>query len=121
MHRFTESEQIILKSLSAALNPEKHIELNSELLNQADWDTVGLISSHHAVSPMVFDSIAKYRQVIPNDVFSKWYSHILKALSSNAATTETQDQLVDMLDGRFDYIILKGLAAAAYYPKSELR
>ncbi len=121
MHRFTESEQIVLKSLSAAINPEKQIELDNELLNQADWDTVGLISSHHAVSPMVFDFISNYREKIPNDIFRKWYNHILKALSSNAAVAETQEQLVYMLNGYFDYVILKGLAAAAYYPKPELR
>ncbi len=121
MHRFTESEQIVLKSLSAAINPEKQIELDSDMLNRADWDTVGLISSHQAVSPMVFDVISKYREKIPNDIFRKWYNHILKALSSNAAVAGVQEQLVSMLSGNFDYVILKGLAAAAYYPKPELR
>ncbi len=121
MQKFSLCEQIVLESLSVALNTDKQIEINSELFNQADWDTVGLISSQHAVAPLVFDTISKYKENIPKEIFAKWYRHILKTLSDNSKVQSSQNELVEMLGQKTDYVILKGLAAAAYYPKPELR
>ncbi len=120
MQKFSLCEQIVLDALSVSLNPDKQIKVDSELFNQADWDTVGLISSQHAVAPLVFDTILKYKDNIPKAIFAKWYKHILKTLSDNSKVQDSQNELAQMM-GTKDYVILKGLSSASYYPKPELR
>lgn len=120
MREFSLSQKIVLELLSSAVTVTKP-NIDNETLTQADWDTIGLISSHHAVTPMVFDAMAQYKSLIPKEIYSKWYSHILKVLSQNSVVQGAQDELCKLLGNSTDYVILKGLAAAAYYIKPELR
>ncbi len=121
MREFSLSEKIILELLSLSLNGNSHTNIDNEIISRADWDTIGLISSHHAITPMVFDQMANYKNVIPKDIYVKWYGHILKVLSQNSVVQGAQQELTAVLGEKYDYVILKGLAAAAYYPKPELR
>ncbi len=121
MREFSLSEKIILELLALSINGNSDMNIDNEIIERADWDTIGLISSHHAVTPMVFDRMAKFKDLIPKDIYSKWYSHILKVLSQNSVVQNAQQELTMALKGKYDYVILKGLAAAAYYPKPELR
>ena len=114
------SEKIVLELLSAAVtNTQPNID--DKLLASADWDTIGLIASHQAVTPMIFDQMAKYRTAIPKEIFIKWYNHILKVLSQNSVVEKAQKELTEILNDKYDYVILKGIAAAFYYNKPELR
>lgn len=121
MREFSLSEKIILELLSLSLNGNSNMKIDNEIMAQADWDTIGLISSHHAVTPMVFDQMANFKSVVSKDIYLKWYSHILKILSQNSVVQKAQQELTNLLCENYDYVILKGLAAAAYYPKPELR
>lgn len=121
MRELSLSEKVILELLSKALNGNLQTNIDNEIIARADWDAIGLISSHHAVTPMVFDGLSQFKGAIPKDIYSKWYSHVLKILSQNAVVQSAQQELIDVLGGKYDYVILKGLAAAAYYPKPELR
>ena len=121
MREFSLSEKVILELLAQSLKGNSNINIDNETIARADWDTIGLISSHHAVTPMVFDQMANFKSLIPKDVYSKWYNHILKILSQNSVVQSAQQELKDVIGEKYDYVILKGLAAAAYYPKPELR
>ena len=120
MFDFSVSEKIVLELLSAAVNSTQP-NIDEQTLTEADWDTIGLISSYHAVTPMIFDQIVRYRNLIPKEIFAKWYEHILKVLSQNSVVENAQKELTEILGDKYDYVILKGIAAAYYYPKPELR
>lgn len=114
------SEKIVFELLSSAvINTQPNID--EKTLTMADWDTIGLIASHQAVTPMIFDQMVKYKSVVPKEIFIKWYNHILKVLSQNSVVENAQKELTEILNDKHDYVILKGIAAAYYYPKPELR
>lgn len=120
MSNFTLTEEILLKLLSASINGTK-AQIDEETLKQADWNAIGLFSFKQAVSLAVFDVVTPYKKYIPANIYDKWYAHVLKAFSKNSALDSAQKQLHEEICNDCDYAILKGIAAAQYYNRPELR
>lgn len=120
MRNFTLTEEILLKALSSSINGIA-LQIEEDKLKQTDWNAIGLLSSKQAVSLAVFDAVTPYKRYIPSTVYDKWYAHVLKGFSKNSVLESAQKQLHTEICADCDYAILKGMAAAQYYPKPELR
>ncbi len=95
-----------------------------ELSDEAtiDWRAVAKEAAQQAVSLLAFDSASKVVEHIPAEVYRQWTERAFAAMSVNARIDHIQHELTALLDrDHHPYVILKGAASAAYYPKAELR
>lgn len=120
MKNFTLTEEVLLELLSSSINGTK-VQIEEEKLKQTDWNTIGLLSSKQAVSLAVFDAVTPYKKYIPSNIYDKWYAHVLKGFSKNSVLEAAQKELHNEICKDCNYAILKGMAAAQYYLKPELR
>ena len=120
MEKFSLTQEVLLKLLSAAINGTK-TEIEEEKLKQTDWKAIGLLSSRQAVSLAVFDAVTPYKKQIDSYIYDNWYSHVLKGFSKNSIIIAAQKQLNDEICSDGNYAVIKGISAAKYYLKPELR
>ena len=91
-----------------------------------DWDGVDLEVVHHelrmqAISPMAFQWLNQ-SLITDQDLKSAWIDEILNNIFGWYMMLNEQDKLVNLLENNgFTFVIMKGLANAALYPKPELR
>ena len=96
--------------------------IQEELLSALDWETVMQESCQQAVALQVFDVVGKYRRYMPETVYQDWFRIAMKSMRNNLRVQQGQKELVQLLEkGGYPYVILKGTAAAAWYPRPELR
>ena len=121
MRELTREETVLLHLLGCSLNPETG-QLPDDMLLQTDWKAVMDESAQQAVLLLAFDTAAAYKKFIPDEVWQVWFQRSSRVLASNLRVNQSQRELVGLLDEKgYPYVILKGEAAAAYYPKPELR
>ncbi len=114
------AEQTLLLQLIRAALTDVPIELSDEA--NIDWRAVAKEAAQQAVSLLAFDSAAKVAEHIPADFYAQWTSHAFSAMAKDAHIGGVQHELTALLsENGYPYIILKGAASAAYYPKAELR
>ncbi len=111
--------QLVANSIS---NQPKDAVLNNANCNQIDWKKVVEESCSHAVALATFDAVLPYKGLIEQKIYDYWRNISASILQSNFSVMYAQVELIDMLQKTsVDYVILKGTAAAEYYPKPELR
>lgn len=121
MRELTREEAVLLHLLGRSLRPETE-PLPEELLTQTDWSAVMDESAHQAVLVSAFDAAAPYKKFIPDAAWQDWFRRSSRVLMSNLRVSNSQRELVKVMGEKdYPYVILKGEAAAAYYPKPELR
>lgn len=114
-------EDALLLKLLASFVTGMPAELPSAITDAA-WNRILHESTMQAVSLMVFDAMGKHKERIPADIYEKAFARSCSCLTSNAKVEYAQSELVNILDRHgAPYVILKGEASAAYYPKPELR
>lgn len=87
-----------------------------------DWSSVAKEAKQQAVSLLAFDAAAKVADQIPADVYAQWTERAFGAMAVDARIDHVQQELTVLLEqNHHPYVILKGAASAAYYPKAELR
>ena len=119
MKPLTAEQTVLLQLIRAALT-DTPVELSSEAV--IDWRAVAKEAAQQAVSLLAFDSAAKVAKHIPADVYARWTSLALSAMTKDARIGGIQHELTNILsENGYAYVILKGAASAAYYPKAELR
>jgi hypothetical protein len=114
------SEQKVLLSLIKSQITETDISLS----DFGDFDITKVISEAkaQAVFLMAMDKAASIKEALPKDVFQKEYQLLLMQSVKNAEVESSQKELVEILTkARKPYAIIKGEAAAFYYPRPELR
>ena len=119
-----ELENRVLLSLIAKSSFGKDIPFlqDNEKIEDIDWAKVYKESVQQTVALYASDSVSPYRKYIPNEIMGKWIAYSGKVFSSNMFVMNYQSELVNFLEGNnYKYIILKGLAAASYYEKPDLR
>lgn len=113
----TFEQKLLLKYMAAAIRGEKP----EEAPETTDWRTLLAEAYEQGVPLLLFDVLSQLRQ-IPEPVFSKSFALARRCTAHNLRAESTQDLLVSTLHAEdHPYVILKGEAAAAYYPKPELR
>lgn len=89
---------------------------------ECDWDMLASEARQHCVLLSIFGEISKLKKVIPEIVFERQTRCCYTHLAANTKVSIGQKQLVALLEQKgFPYTIIKGEAAAFFYPKPELR
>ena len=116
-------EQNILLNLTARSICEKpsSIVLSEEELEKVDWEAIVKESIAQAVPLATFDAVAVYKKYIPENVYAHWKNVAAGVLRTDFMVAQSQVDLIALLSEKYPYIILKGLAAGAYYPNPEMR
>lgn len=116
-------EQKILLNLTARSIHENpfSITLTEIELDGADWEEIVKESIVQAVPLVAFDAATIYKQYISEDIYSRWRNIAAGVLRKDFIVAQSQANLIELLNGKYPYIILKGMAAGAYYPNPEMR
>ena len=87
-----------------------------------DWESVIVESKAQAVLLLACDSAAKVKEHMPTGLFEQWKAVAFKSMMNNMRVQNAQKDMVSiMAEKQSAYVILKGQAAAHYYPRPELR
>lgn len=114
----TKEQELLLEVLAHSING------NTLTVKCEDIDWVDFIkeSVSQTVSVCCFDSVTPVKEKIPEDIYKKWFNHSCGSMAINSFVEKSQKELVSLLEkGGYDYIIIKGLTAASYYEKPEMR
>ena len=93
-------------------------ELCEEELKTADWAEVLKEAKAQAVPLMAAEALVNYREYIPN--YKDWENVAAAAHTVNVRTAYEEQRLGHIMENR-PFLILKGMAAASYYPKPHER
>lgn len=117
----TTEERVLLHLLAVSLGAERS-PLTDEERRDVDWAQVVRESTHQAVCPLVFEAAAAYQADMPKEVYEQWFAASYTYLRNAYKVFRSQKHLVERMDENgYPCIILKGTAAAAYYPEPEKR
>lgn len=117
----TAEQKTLLHLLAVALGAERS-PLSKQHCAAVDWEQVAKESVHQTVCPLVFEAASVYEVSIPPNVFERWFSLSYGYLRYAHATFESQRHLAELMnENGCKFVILKGTAAAAYYPAPEKR
>ena len=116
----TKEQKFLLKVLSSFINRKRFVFDESEICG-FKWGDFVKESVYQAVCFSVLENSKDFRQFIPEETYKKWKGYSIRVLRANANVLKTQNELIDILDGKYKYIILKGFAAASYYDSPSLR
>lgn len=120
--KLTREQKILLNLTARSIceNPSL-ITLEEGNFDGADWEGIVKEAIAQAVPLVTFDAVAIYKQHIPEDVYSRWKNIAAGVLRKDFMVAQSQADLIELLNNKYPYIILKGMAAGAYYPNPELR
>ncbi len=117
----TAEERVLLHLLAVALGSQRP-PLSDQDLHKVDWAKVMEESVQQAVCPLAFEAAAAYEAVIPSETYGRWFSTCYAYLRSAYQVFHSQQHLSELMaQNGYPFIILKGTAAAAYYPEPEKR
>ncbi len=109
----------MLELMGAAIRKERVDTLADREIH---WEQLIQESKAQAVSLLLFDGISHLQGEIPEPVYQSCFALARRMTARNLRTEHIQSTLVSMLDrDGHPYVILKGEAAAAYYPVPEYR
>ena len=113
----TKEQRLLLKLLAHSITG-KSFKCEEDI----DWLALIKESIAQTVSIIAFDSATVLKDKIPKEIYTSWFNHTYGSMAINSLVEKSQKELTEILGGRnYPYVILKGLSAAAYYEKPELR
>ena len=112
----TNEQHTLLTILRHGLYPETPLP-NAE---DVDWSAVLAEAKQQAVLLFTCDTLAEMKDQLPADVAKTIRQYSMRWFAGNVAVINSQRKLAAVMQDT-PYVILKGEAAAAYYPKPELR
>lgn len=121
IRELTREEQVLLHLLRRNLHPDTEL-LSDTAAKQTDWLRVMGEAGVQAVLLSAFDAAAPYKKFMPEEVHQACIQRSGRILAHNLRVARVREEMVRRLqECGFPYVILKGEAAAAYYPKPQLR
>ena len=113
----TEAQSVLIKIMGNQLF-DANIELQK--INEEEWDSVLTEAKQQAVFSIAF---AYLESVMPeSDAYRKYYKENSAKLISDIRNYHSHNRIHEILDQNgVTYVILKGQAAARYYPNPMLR
>lgn len=109
-------QRVLIELLSGEISGEER--LCEEELKTVDWAEVLKEAKAQAVPLMAAEALIKYKNYIPN--YDEWGNLAATAHAINVRTAYNEQKLNEIMKGH-PFIILKGMAAALYYPKPHER
>ena len=105
-------QRVLIELLAGEISGKS--EICEAELKSTDWAEVLKEAKAQAVPLMTAEAAVKYREYISN--YSKWENIAVAAHALNVRTAFEEKQLNNIMGDR-PFVILKGMAAASYYPK----
>lgn len=112
----TLEQKVLIKLLAGEISGET--KLCEEELKIVDWAEVLKEAKAQAVPLMAAEAAVKYREYISN--YSDWENIAAAVYATNVRTAYNEQYLSRIMEDR-PFLILKGMAAASYYPKPQER
>ena len=112
----TLEQRVLIELLAGEISGKA--ELCEEELKTADWAGVLEEAKVQAVPLMAAEAIVRYREYIPN--YREWENIAVAVHTVNIRTAYEEQKLGHIMENR-PFLILKGMAAASYYPKPHER
>lgn len=112
----TLEQRVLIELLAGEISGEER--LCEEELKTVDWAEVLKEAKAQAVPLMAAEAVVKHKDNIPN--YSDWENVAATAHAINVRTSYNEQKLNEIMKGH-SFIILKGMAAASYYPKPHER
>ena len=109
-------QRVLIELLAGEISGEER--LCEEDLKTVDWSEVLKEAKAQAVPLMAAEAVVKYKNYIPN--YDEWGNLAATAHAINVRTAYNEQKLNEIMKGH-PFVILKGMAAAAYYPKPHER
>lgn len=120
--KLTKEQKILLDLTARSIcKNASSIALSETEIEGADWEEIVKESIAQAVPLATFDAATIYKQCIPENIYAHWKNVAAGVLRTDFMVVQSQADLIELLDEKYPYIILKGLAAGAYYPNPEMR
>lgn len=88
--------------------------------SEEEWKHLIAESLYQAIGYLTFSLCEPFKDRVPADLYSHWSRAIIQTMGRNRNIATAQNELIALL-GDSPYLILKGFAAAAYYPNPALR
>ena len=108
----TLEQRVLIELLAGEISGE--IRLCEADLKSVNWAKVLKEAKAQAVPLMAAEAVVKYKDDIPN--YNDWENAAATAHAINVRTEYNEQKLNEIMKGH-PFVILKGMAAAAYYPK----
>lgn len=108
----TLEQRVLIELLAGEISGKS--ELCEEELKSVDWAEMLKESKAQAVALMAAEAVVKYRDYIPNYYD---FENIAAAVHTLNVRTAFEEQQLNNIMGERPFVILKGMAAASYYPK----
>ena len=116
----TKEQELLLYVLKRAVKGDS--AGNSDFDYSAlDFKTFIKESIYQAVCYITFENSAFLKPYVPQDIYAKWQQKVIVFAAHNIGVVNSQNELIDVLGGKYKYVILKGLAAAEYYSDYNFR
>ena len=109
-------QRVLIELLAGEISGKA--ELSEAELKTVDWAELLKEAKAQAVPLMAAEAIVKYRKNIPN--YEDWENIAAASHAENVRTAYNEQLLNELMKGR-PFLILKGMAAASYYPKPKER
>lgn len=119
--QLTLAQKAVLELVKIGIETSKG-DFDFSALTLDDWKEVVKESKAQTVALLCFDACEKIKDIIPEKVYNVWFNLATKTIINNTYVLNAQQELDEILtSNNLDYIILKGNAAASYYPDPDKR
>lgn len=112
----TLEQRVLIELLAGEISGKA--ELCESELKTVDWTEVLKEAKAQAVPLMAAEAAVNYREYIPN--YKDWENIAAASHAENVRTAYNEQRLDELMKGH-RFLILKGMAAASYYPKPRER
>lgn len=116
----TKEQEVLLCVLKHAINGDSGDKFDADY-SDIDWKAFVKESIYQAVSYIAFEHSSCLTPYIPQNIYKKWSDIAVRIAVSNVNVINSQNDFIKILGGNYRYVILKGLAAASYYPDPDFR
>ena len=117
MISLTNEQRLLLDLLAGEISAQQR-SYSEQQLRDIDWDALLREAKAQAVPLMAAEALQPYKRHIPD--YTPWKMAIAGATTANIQTAYAEQEL-GVLMGERPFFILKGMAAAAYYPHPQQR
>lgn len=115
----TKEQGVLLSLLKQAVSGHPAVDI---VEGDISWETLAKEAVQQAVALILMEQVRGLKERVPAECYQSLAKAAYRLVVGNTRVSCSQQELVDLLTEKdYRYVILKGEAAAAYYPKAELR
>lgn len=117
----TKEQKLLLYVVKRAVNGADDSPIRDCDFSSYDYKEFIKESIYQAVCYIAIENSEFLKPYIPQDMYFRWKQRAISIAVNDVSVVNSQNELTEMLGGKYKYVILKGLAAASYYPCPDLR